>query len=344
MAGDRFTSRTVISNRFVTLNTGATLALSTATPSTTLSGSYTVSAGENVDQLAVVDYTAGSVLDIAGNDLNVLPVAGGMVARASLSFGSMSSPASNIGTRIAIDTTAPVVINFVSPVANGTYSTGAVIPIVATLSEPVQAGGTISAMLNTGAIVTLTALAQGTTLTGNYYVSPGETAYTLDVLSYTLTGNAVLDLAGNPIASTTMPDSIGRLAALKKIAIDATIQVSGGNGFSTNPTVISDKRGAVTAVPITFSTPVTGVTLSAIRLYFNGRSVSLRGASITGSGSSYVLRLPPRATTAKGFYFVQVNPTTGIRAISNGAPMTQTLQLYWGNGRSLGIAPTARAR
>ena len=325
-----------------TLNTGATVALTTATSGTTLSGDYTVSAGENVDQLAVVSYTAGSTVDLAGNTLSVLPVAGGMVARANINLGGPSS-ASNIDTPIAIDTTAATVVNFGSPLANGTYATGAVIPITATLSETVQAGGAISVTLNTGAVVTLVALAQGTVLTGNYIVRPGDVTFDLDVISYQVTGG-VIDLAGNATTNTALPDAAGRLATLKNIAIDASLKVSSGVGFSTNPNVIADKRGPVSAVPITFTTPVSGVTLAAIRVFYNGRSISLRGASITGSGANYLLRLPARSTTPKGFYTVQVLPTTGIRAISNGAAMTQTLQIYWGNGRSVGITPTARAK
>ena len=181
-------------------------------------------------------------------------------------------------------------------------------------------------------------------LTGNYIVRPGDATFDLDVISYQLTGSAVVDLAGNAITSTALPDSTGRLATLKNIAVDASIQVSSGVGFSTNPNVIPDKKGPVTAVPITFTTPVSGVTLAAIRVFYNGRSVSLRGASITGSGANYLLRLPAKSTTPKGFYTVQVLPTTGIRAISNGVAMTQTPQVYWGNGRSLGMTPTVRAK
>jgi hypothetical protein len=326
-----------------TLNTGATVALTAATSGTTLSGDYTVSAGENVDQLAVVSYTAGSTADLAGNTLSVLPVAGGMVAQANVDLGS-PPPAANLNTPIAIDTTAPTIVNFGSPLANDTYATAAVIPITATVSETVQAGGAISVTLNTGAVVTLVALAQGTVLTGNYIVRPGDVTFDLDVISYQVTGGAVVDLAGNATTNTALPDVAGRLATLKNIAIDASIKVSSGVGFSTNPNVIPDKRGAVTAVPITFTTPVSGVKLSAIRVFYNGRSISLRGASITGSGANYLLRLPARSTTAKGFYTVHVLPTTGIRAISNGAAMTQTAQVYWGNGRSLGMTPTARSK
>ena len=333
------------SSLVATLNTGATVRLSTATASTLLSGSYSVAAGDNADQLAIVDYTAGTVVDTAGNQLDVLPIANVAFAAASVNIGSFaSSKSDNIDTAISIDTTPVTVVNFTSSAANGTYGPGAVIPLTATLSEVVQAGGAISITLNTGAVVTLFAASQGTTLTGNYVVAPGDVTFDLDVLSYGLTGNAVLDLAGNALASTAQPDVYGQLATLKNIAIDATIQISSGTGFSTNPNLVADKRTAVSSVPITFSTPVTGVKLSAFRLFYNGRSISLRGASVIGNGANYLLRIPPRLTTLKGIYTVQVVTTTGIHAISNGAAMTQTLQVYWGNGRSIGMTPTIKAK
>ena len=333
------------SSLVATLNTGATVRLSTATASTLLSGSYSVAAGDNADQLAIVDYTAGTVVDTAGNQLDVLPIANVAFAAASVNIGSFASSTSdNIDTPISIDTTPVTVVNFTSSAANGTYGPGTVIPLTATLSEVVQAGGAISITLNTGAVVTLFAASQGTTLTGNYVVAPGDVTFDLDVISYGLTGNAVLDLAGNALASTAQPDLSGQLATLKNIAIDATIQISSRTGFSTNPNLVADRRAAVSSVPITFSTPVTGVKLSAFRLFYNGRSISLRGASVIGNGANYTLRIPPRLTALKGIYTVQVVTTTGIRAISNGAAMTQTLQVYWGNGRSIGMTPTIKAK
>ena len=252
--------------------------------------------------------------------------------------------AASLATTIAIDTLAPTVASFTSTTANGTYRSGDAIALAATLSEPVQAGGAITVVLNTGAVVTLRAVTQGTMLTGSYSVAPGEVAYPLDVVSYQLSANAILDAAGNAMTSTALPDAAGRLLTLKSLVIDASISVSSGAGFSTNPGVIADKRANVTAVPIIFSTPVKGVSLAAIRLSYNGRSVSLRGASITGSGTNYVLRLPARSTGLKGLYTIQVLPTTGIRAAFNDAAMTQTAQIYWGYGKSVGIFTVAKRR
>jgi large repetitive protein len=317
----------------VTLNTGAVVTLRAAVDGPTLSGDYVVAAGQNTSLLAVTSYTAGSVTDLAGNPLTVAaPPGAGLGARAV---------ASNIGTTIVIDTIAPTLVGFSSSLANGTYGTGTVIPLTATLSEDVRAGGQIQVKLDTGALVTLRAATAGNILTGSYTVSPGEVATDLDITSYQLTGNSVLDTAGNVMTTTALPASGGRLATVKQLAIDATIRVT-SPGFSVNPGVIANK-GIVRAVPIVFSTPVTGVSLAAFRLYFKNRSVSLRGASITGSGANYMLRLPAALTRTRGIYRLEILETTGIAAAANGAQMTQTAQIFWGNGVSLAPKPTARA-
>ena len=88
---------------------------------------------------------------------------------------------------------------------------------------------------------------------------------------------------------------------------------------------------------------MTGVSLAAFRLYFKNRSVSLRGASITGSGANYTLRLPAALTRTRGFYRLEILETTGIAAAANGVQMTQTAQIFWGNGVSLAPKLTARA-
>ena len=232
-------------------------------------------------------------------------------------------------------------MSFGSPAADGTYGPGASIALTATLAENVRAGGSIAVTLNTGAVVVLSAATQGSILTGTYIVSPGETTSDLNVVSYAIV-SAINDLAGNLMTSVALPPVQGQLATLKQIAINGAVTAT-ATGFSTDPTIIPDKKIAVRVIPITFSTPVRGVSLSAFRLYYNGRSVSLVGATVTGSGASYTLTLPLRATNLKGIYTLKVLPTAGIVATANGAVMTQTPQIYWGYGRSVGMAPTARA-
>jgi hypothetical protein len=106
-----------------------------------------------------------------------------------------------------------------------------------------------------------------------------------------------------------------------------------------------DRRVAVRSIPITFSTPVTGFTLANLRLTVNGRSVSLRGATLRGSGASYTLVLPAKATNLNGIYTLEIGAQGPvIRAIANGAELTTPSTIYWGKGRSIGITQsTARA-
>jgi len=246
-------------------------------------------------------------------------------------------------TSLTHDTVAPTVVSFASSVPDGVYLTGAVIPLTATLSEDVQAGGAITVKLTTGATVTLRAESQGKTLTGIYTVRPGDVTQNLNVESFQLTAPPVLDLAGNPMTSTTLPDPIRILAAVKSIVVDGSIKAS-ATGFSSNPTVIADKKVVVRAVPITFTAPVTGVTLANFRLRLNGRSVSLKGATLTGSGANYILRLPPNVARFKGLYCLQIVNTSSIRAIERPeAMMTQPADICWGYGKSIGIAPLAKA-
>ena len=262
------------------------------------------------------------------------------VAASQIDVAGNAGPAAS--ATFVVDSVVATLVRLDSTVANGTYRIGATIPLVATLSEAVRAGAAIEVTLNTGKSVTLVAAAAGSTLTGSYVVAPGEMAADLDVVACRVTGTLV-DLAGNATSSVALPGPAGQLAALKNIVIDGTIRVTTSTSFSIDPNVIPDRRTAVTAIPITFNAPVTGVSLSAFRLLYNGRSLSLRGAVVMGSGSNYTLRLPVALTTPKGFYTLQILPTSTIRAAENSAPLTETLQIFWGNGRSKGVTVTARA-
>ena len=174
----------------VTLDTGAAVTLTRAT-ATTLSGTYTVAAGHNTADLTVTSFTAGTVLDIAGNQLTstTLPTGTSNIA------GSKD---------IVIDTVAPTIASFTSTTANGTYKAGSAINITATTSEAVQTGATITVTLDTGATVLLTASSQGTTLTGTYTVAAGQNTADLTVTSFTV--GTVLDIAGNRWRSQVVVD------------------------------------------------------------------------------------------------------------------------------------------
>jgi len=309
----------------VRFDTGATATLRAPAAGTTLVGSFVVAAGENTERLRVVGVDAGGLADPAGNPLAVTPAPWGDIE----------------GGAIAIDTASPQLQGFSSTSPDGRYDAGKRIDIVAQMSEAVPAGSGLQVTLNTGARVVLTAAAAGRQLTGSYTVEVGQKANRLEVTSYVFVSGAILDLAGNPLSSTALPGPAGTLAT-RNIAVDGSLKVTAA-GTSAEIRTSPDRKAAVTAVPLTFSAPVVGLKLAAIRLLFNGRSVSLAGATLTGSGAAYTLRLPAKLTAAKGQYTLQILPGNGIAAESNAAPLAQTLQLYWGNGRGVVAAPSPKA-
>ena len=193
----------------VTLDTGAVVLLTAATPGSTLTGMYIVAPGENTSDLTVVSFTDISVADAFGNPLGDT---------------TLPTGASNIaGARaIVIDTTAPTVLSFTSTTPNGIYRAGTPtggIAITATLSEPIAAGSSFAVMLDSGAVVTLSTIAQGTTLTGTYVVAAGQNSPDLTVAAFT--AGTVRDLAGNAL-DASLPPAGANLADTKAIVIDTT--------------------------------------------------------------------------------------------------------------------------
>jgi hypothetical protein len=77
-----------------------------------------------------------------------------------------------------------------------------------------------------------------------------------------------------------------------------------GNGYST--------------VSIELSTGVTGMNLGAFELTHNGRTISLRGASLVETDTSnYVLVLPPRIASMTGDGFIIAIFSSDILSIEN---------------------------
>jgi hypothetical protein len=71
------------------------------------------------------------------------------------------------------------------------------------------------------------------------------------------------------------------------------------------------------------------MTLASVRLFFENRSVSLAGATLTGSGTNYVLTLPSSATTSlKGLYRLRIGgASSGI--VAGSVPMSTPTNLFW---------------
>ncbi|NBP54731.1 MAG: discoidin domain-containing protein, partial [Actinobacteria bacterium] len=163
----------------VTLNSGATVTLSTNSVTSTLTGTYTIAAGQTAAMLNVNSFTIGTVADGAGNAMTSTSVPGGA------NIADSSS--------VVVDTTAPTITSFSSTTPNGAFKVGQTINITATASEAVRSGNTITATLNTNRTVLLTAPAAGTGFSGTYTVVATDTTSSLTVTSFSI--GSVLDTA-----------------------------------------------------------------------------------------------------------------------------------------------------
>jgi hypothetical protein len=300
----------------VTLNTGVTVTLTASVQGTALSGPYTVEAGHNTGSLIVTGMNASGVFDLAGN----------------VAANNILSPNAISLSGIVIDTLGPTVLRFESSSADGTYGIGSAVNITAIVSEPIASDSTMTVTLSTGSQITLIASASGTTLIGTYVVAAGHTTADLDVIG-TATANT-RDLAGNAIGNTSL--GLNTMSTTRNIVIAGGIKLVTPVGFSGISSLIPDRRAAATSIPITFNTSVSGLTLASFRLLLNGRSVSLRGARLTGSGTNYTLTMPSRLTNTKGIYTLMLS-AAAIKATSNGAAMTEDQGIYWGKGKSVGF-------
>gem|GEM_PF-3846273 len=231
-----------------------------------------------------------------------------------------------------VDATGPQVVAVSGPSA-GTYGVGQAVDIQVRFNEAIQVGGTPTLSLNTSPARVATFIrSTGDVATFRYVPAVGDAAGRLDYTSTSalaLNGGWIHDLAGNVAAlSLATPGTGGSLSGAGVVAIDAAIKAIAGNlttSVDTAPLVARSK----TSIPITFNAPVTGVTLASVRLFFEGRSVSLTGATITGSGTSYTLTLPASATSLKGTYRLRLGGGSSGIAAAGGAVMSTPVNLFW---------------
>ncbi|MFL5754928.1 MAG: hypothetical protein ACJ77N_01385, partial [Chloroflexota bacterium] len=142
-----------------------------------------------------------------------------------------SDTATNTGfsapTTFTVDATAPTVTNVSSTSLDGAYSTGSVIPVTVTFSEPVNVVGTptLTLAVGTSRAVNYTSGSGTSTLTFNYTVQAGDISADLNYAATTslTAGTTIRDAAGND-ANRTLPGlaAAGSLATNKNIVIDTT--------------------------------------------------------------------------------------------------------------------------
>lgn len=177
----------------------------------------------------------------------------------------------------------------------------------------------------------------GRTLIFRFAPQLGDAAAILDVASpsaLVLNGAVIRDTAGNT-AGITLPQ--GMLAA-KQISVDAAVQASAqgaGSTLAAAPSLMTSQQ----RLTVTFNAPVSGVRLSSFKLYYAApprrptdppsfRLVTLKGASVSGSGSTYILSMPANLTSLRGIYRVDVGgASSGI--LSGGIAMTRPTALFW---------------
>ena len=258
--------------------------------SNVIQGTYEVKIGHNTDDLTIDahtnDHPSGPVKDLAGNELldsssnsssNLKTLGGG-------SAGALS-------TGIIIDTIPPEITEWL-PTAD-TYYDGDDVPIQVRISEPAMPGTTISVRPNTlgtdrDAIELERDDNDPTLFTGMYTVALGESTQGADLIVTVDPATTLTDLAGNALVIPSPATQTG-------VKIDGSITLAANMVWGPNP------GNGHSHVLIELSTGVTGMNIGAFTLEHNGRSISLRDASLVATDSSnYILVLPPRIASMSG--------------------------------------------
>jgi hypothetical protein len=160
-------------------------------------------------------------------------------------------------------------------VANGTYTTGALIPVTVTFSSNVDVTGAPTLLLETGTMpegkATYVSGSGSNTLTFNYTVQANDVSADLDYVdtnSLALNGGTITGAVGDANLTLPSPGATGSLGASKNIVID--------NGIA--PSLVSIKRQTPSTTPTnadtlvfraTFSKPVKGVGASNFTIHNN---------------------------------------------------------------------------
>ncbi len=198
-----------------------------ATGDVTLGGTAGATTG-TVTEIAPNDGTTFNVAvsGMAGDGTVTATIAAGVAQDAAAKPNTASTSADNT---VTYDTTAPTVTNVTSTSADGSYTTGAVIPITVTFSEAVTVTGTPQLTLETGPTDRVINYVSGSgtnTLTFNYTVQAGDSSADLDYVATTalaLNGGTITDAALNAATLTlAAPGAAGSLGANKALVIDTT--------------------------------------------------------------------------------------------------------------------------
>jgi hypothetical protein len=208
-------------------------------------------------------------------------------------------------TSNAVDRDAPVVTGVSSPLANGDYGIGRLVPVRVTFSKTVTVTGTPQLTLATGAPATTAisyASGSGTTvLTFNYTVVAGNTSGALDYAaptSLSLNGGTIRDSATrNATLTLATPATAGSLGVNKALVIDTTAPTL-ASVVATNITTL----GAIAINDrLTFTyTDTRGVAASSIVAGWNGTGSKTVSVAFTNNSSADSLTVPGIGNVALG--------------------------------------------
>jgi hypothetical protein len=280
---------------------------------------YTIKAGENTPKL---DYVPGGfsgvIRDLTGNAANLALATPGVA-------GSLGTS----GT-VVVDTQSPSFLPIALP-QSGTYRQAKQLQFRVPVSEPVAVIGLPQLTFTYGSPAQPRVAAYAAGLS-----SPTTLVFTYTVLATDPDGVGVTS-TGISLNGGSIKDGIGNAANLatfipatsSTVVINALIRASTSPGLGTTPGTAPSYATSLTKIIFTFNTPVTGMTMNAIKLFFEGRSVSTTGATLTGSGTTYTLTLPSNLTSLKGLYRLRIGGSQSGITAADGTPLEPALNYYW---------------
>ena len=303
----------------ISLNSGGVATYASGSGTNTLIFNYLVAAGQNAADL---DYTSSSALALNGGTIKAvsngvdvdlaLPVPGGA---GSLGFNK----------NIAINTSdVPAITSITSPLANGTYGFGTLIPITIAFDRAVSVTGVPTLALNSSgsAVASYSSGGGESTLTFNYTVASGDTSSDLDydaTNSLALNGGTIVNQASGTPASLTLPSpgAGNSLGGSKDLVIDTS---------ATPPAVLEyrvkfGKKWYDLLTSSRFDVPwrISGIQVVFSEPIVSGKIQSLTGVTATKlSGlNSNTLTWKIRSLARGGFNTALVN--SGANALRNAA-------------------------